>query len=252
MLRKQLSERGIGVRHGFRMRGGEIARIESFSDAVFAFAVTLLVVSLEVPTTFSELLETIKGFPAFAFGFALLFWIWYNQYSFFRMYGLEDGGTIALTGMLLFVVVFFVYPLKFLFAYLVKAFSGQEVQTLLPNGTLEHMILPGQIVPLMVIYGLGYIAIFGVLALMFRHALRKREELELSELEEFDTRYAIRGHVLNALIGALSVGIVLIFGERNAMWSGFVYMLVGPVMALHGSRWGKRRRAFASARSSQS
>ncbi len=32
---------------------------------VFAFAVTLLVVSLEVPHTFSELLTTMRGFLAF-------------------------------------------------------------------------------------------------------------------------------------------------------------------------------------------
>src|SRR5262245_35209848 len=61
---------------GFRWRSHEITRVEGFSDAVLAFAVTLLVVSLEVPQTFHELQESMSGFVAFAIGFALLFWIW--------------------------------------------------------------------------------------------------------------------------------------------------------------------------------
>src|SRR5262249_84666 len=50
----------------FRWRGGEITRLEGFTDAVFAFAVTLLVVSLEVPQTFEEPILAMKGFVAFA------------------------------------------------------------------------------------------------------------------------------------------------------------------------------------------
>ena len=42
-FRERLAEKGVARQDGFRWRGGEISRIEGFSDAVFAFAVTLLV-----------------------------------------------------------------------------------------------------------------------------------------------------------------------------------------------------------------
>lgn len=54
---------GLGVEKEFRWRGGEVSRIEGFSDAVFAFSVTLLVVSLEVPKTFNDLMMTMLGVP---------------------------------------------------------------------------------------------------------------------------------------------------------------------------------------------
>ena len=95
-------------------RTREVSRIEGFSDAVFGFAITLLVVSLEVPKTYHELMQVVRGFPAFAVCFALLFQVWWRHYRFFRNYDLEDGYIVALTGILLFVVLFFVYPLKFM------------------------------------------------------------------------------------------------------------------------------------------
>src|SRR5436305_11041453 len=94
-------------------RGRDVSRIEGFSDAVFGFAVTLLVVALEVPRTSGELLDTMRGFGGFLFTFGILFSIWYRQFIFFRRYGLEDKTTMILNGALLVVVLFFVYPLKF-------------------------------------------------------------------------------------------------------------------------------------------
>ena len=104
MLREQLLKKEIGS-GAFRWRSHEITRIEGLSDAVFGFAITLLVVSLEVPKTFSELLEAMRGFGAFAICFTLLFTVWYNQYKFFRRYGLRDTVTVVLNGALLFVVL---------------------------------------------------------------------------------------------------------------------------------------------------
>src|SRR5690349_8159044 len=104
----------------FRWRGGEIARIEGLSDAVFAFAVTLLVVSLEVPKTFTELAAVMRGFFPFAICFGLLLQVWHEQYRYFRRYNLQDSMSTFLNCVLLFLVLFYVYPLKFLFTYLVS------------------------------------------------------------------------------------------------------------------------------------
>src|SRR5215467_13758285 len=108
----------------FRWRGGEITRLEAFTDAVFAFAVTLLVVSLEVPRTFEELAAAMKGFVAFAICFTILVQVWYFHYKFSRRYGLQTIYTIVLNAALIFVVLFYVYPLKFLFTLAVGSLNG--------------------------------------------------------------------------------------------------------------------------------
>src|SRR2546423_7860907 len=108
----------------FRWRGLEMARIDAFSDVVFGFALTLIVVSLEVPRTFAELMHAMRGFVGFALCFTLLIMVWYEHYKFFKRYALHDVWTIVLNTALLFVVLFYVYPLKFLFSVLVTVFSG--------------------------------------------------------------------------------------------------------------------------------
>src|SRR5437899_11371752 len=128
----------------------EVSRVEGFSDAVFAFAVTLLVVSLEVPRTYHELMLAIRGFPAFAVCFALLFQVWWRHYRFFRNYDLEDGPVIALTGLLLFVVLFYVYPLKFLWSIVFSRVGG-------PHGT-DEVLNPQHAATLFESYGAGVAA----------------------------------------------------------------------------------------------
>src|SRR4029078_3921755 len=93
-------------------RHHEVTRLEGFSDAVFAFALTLLVVSLEAPKTLADLEKLVRGALPFGLMFAMVCWIWYEHNLFFRRYGLQDGWTVFLNCVLLFVVLFYVYPLK--------------------------------------------------------------------------------------------------------------------------------------------
>jgi uncharacterized membrane protein len=73
-----------------------VTRLEGFSDAVFAFSVTLLVVSLEVPKTFEELMAAMRGFVAFGVCFAVLANVWFNHVRFFRRYGLQTPWVVFL------------------------------------------------------------------------------------------------------------------------------------------------------------
>ena len=209
----------------FRYRGREVSRVEAFSDVVFGFALTLIVVSLEVPKSFSELMKVMSGFLGFAICFAMLTWIWYVHHTFFRRYALQDEITIALNTTLLFLVLFYTYPLKFIFSIVTRQITGGM----------------GDAGTLFIIYGLGFAGIFAVFFFLYVHALRQKEELELTALEVHDTWTAMIMYssyigigLLSALLGATLSGFAL-------NWAGWTYFLLGPVSAYIGFKRGSQR-----------
>jgi hypothetical protein len=218
---------------GFRLRGQELSRVEALSDVVFGFALTLLGVSAEVPKTFDQLLVIMREFPAFAICFAILISLWHDHYRFFRRYGLQDRRTIFLNGLLLFIVILYVYPLKFLFSLLVTlSTTTGEPMARMPDGKLVSMISFGQAEWITFIYGLGVAAVYAVLALLYAHAFRLRDALHLNPLEAFETRERIIGNLLRSGLGlAAAVGAVALGGYRGR-WAGYVVFGLIPVVAI--------------------
>jgi len=210
----------------FRQRAHEVSRIEAFSDIVFGFALTLIVVSLEVPKTYEELIEAMRGFPAFALCFAILLWIWHAHYTFYRRYAIHDEFTLVINSFLLFVVLFYVYPLKFIFAGMFEP---------------RHYTAANARV-MFTIYGLGFAAIFGLYTALYHHAYRKRDELELNLVEQHDTVTHVLMFGANVAIGVVSVILANVLPAAFVGIAGFIYFLVGVAAGTIGSMRGSRRR----------
>jgi uncharacterized membrane protein len=222
---------------GFRLRGLNVTRIESFSDGVFAFALTLLVVSLDVPKSFAELKETLNGFIGFGLSFVLLMALWYRHRELFRRYGLDDDATLAWNAALLFLVLFFIYPLKFLVSMMMHDVFGI-------GRDIKHGVSNADGTTLMLVYSGGYLAVYAVFFMMYFHAWRKRAELELDPLEELLTRESLAICAILMSIALLSIAVAWIGGPSCTAIAGLTYFLIGPARAFAGGWFGKRARAM--------
>jgi len=147
------------------------------------------------------------GFIVFGICFSLLAYVWYLHYRFFRRYGLENPWTVTLNCALLFFVLFYIYPLKFLFT---AAFSAQQFSV------SEGRLLYG-------IFGIGYAAVFSVFALLYRHAWRLRAELELTPIETLRTRQSLVDQVVLASFGLISGLLAQVMPPRGIGLAGVVY-----------------------------
>jgi hypothetical protein len=220
----------------FGARSNEHSRLEAFSDAVFAFALTLLVVSLEVPQNYADLMRLMGGFLSFACCFALLVWIWYEHYVFFRRYGLQDGLTIVLNAALLFLVLFYVYPLKFMF----DSMFMQFIPGIRPGGWTRMELW--QLGNASAVYALGFIALFIVFAALYWHAVRRRETLQLTPLDMYDARAFAGHHLVSAGIGAIALAWALLAPLTVVFVSPMWFAMMGPAHYAYGRYTGNRRR----------
>lgn len=217
-------------------RSHDISRLEAFSDAVFAFALTLLVVSLEVPKSYEELMKLMGGFLSFACCFGVLILIWYEHNLFFRRYGLQDPYTVFLNGVLLFVVMFYVYPLKFMFAAGFAKFLPGAGQGVVP-------MTAAQLAHASLIYGLGFVGLFVAFALLYLHAYRKRHDLGLTPLEVFNVRAFTGQQIVSATIGAIVVLIAVCAPRSYASAAPMAFALMWPGHWFYETRIRKKRKA---------
>ncbi|MEE2524838.1 TMEM175 family protein [Hyphobacterium sp. HN65] len=224
----------------FTWRGRDVTRVENLSDIVFALSLTLIVAS-SVPTSFDALIGLWREAIAVAMCFALVLLIWSKHHAFHRRYGLDDGRTIFLNSIVLFLIMIFAYPLKYLALFMVNLFTGyfdtlEAVDNVMPLSRVDQFI---------VIYAMGYAAVFGVFALLYAHALQRADDLGLSAAERIVTRLEVDQGIAAIGVSLIAAVSALALPQNISYLGGSAYFLIGPVM------YWLSRRAYKQADAAQ-
>ena len=185
--------------------GSTAARVDAFTDAAFAFAVSLLVIGGgKAPESFDDLARALYDIPAFAFGFAVISVFWLGHLRWRRLCPHARGSALILTLLLVFVVLIYVQPLRSMAAVTSRALVGQGA------GFAGH--LPA----LFAVYGSGFAAMSAIMAALFQLAA-----------SESDTALASRAAgergiwLILSLTGAASVATSV---TPYGVWAAMVYL----------------------------
>jgi len=214
--------------NGFRIRGGQPTRTDAFVDAAFAFAVTLLVIAIgHVPASVGDLVQALRGVPAFAASFFVIARFWQSHRHWSRRYGIEDDYGTRLSLALVFIVLVYVYPLRMVAELTLAGISGG----VLAESPIQITSI-AELRTLYAVFGIGYTLTATLFLLLHRHALARADALALSASERIRTETLCarwRWVIIVALASTL-LGLVLPMGRGESVpldsAPGLLYILV--------------------------
>jgi transmembrane protein TMEM174 (potassium channel) len=214
---------------GFRLRGMEMTRLETFIDAAFAFAISMLVIAAQqIPDNIQTLLAAFKNVPTFVCSIAVLGIFWRGHWLWSRRYGLEDGASILISWAMIVTILIFIYPLKAIFGAMWYLLSSGEIGQPFSLHTTES-----QARTIFAIYALGLIAISAEILLLNLRAWQLRGPLRLNEWESLVTRGELSGWSIPVSVGIVSLVFALTLPREQIQWSGWVYLSMIILVPLH-------------------
>ena len=220
---------------GFRLRGIAMTRLETFIDAAFAFAITMLVIATQqIPDDIETLLAAFKNVPAFVTSIVVLGIFWRGHWLWSRRYGLEDGVSIFISWAMIVTMLIYIYPVKAIFSSMWFFFSGGRV------GHVFGAHSESQVRALFAIFALGFTAIALEMVLLNLRAWRLREPLRLNARERAMTFNEVTGWSIPVGVGIVSLILALCLPRDQIQWSGWVYFSMAFLVPLHRACFGRK------------
>src|SRR5438270_477319 len=224
---------------GFRLRGMQMTRLETFIDAAFAFAISMLVIAAQqIPDNIQALLAAFKNVPTFVCSIAVLGIYWRGHWLWSRRYGLEDSVSILISWAMIVTMLIFIYPLKAMFGAMWNLLSSGQVGQPFSLHTTES-----QVRTIFAIYALGLIAISAEVLLLYLRAWQLREPLRLNGLEKLITRGELIGWSIPVSVGIVSLLLALTLPAEQIQWSGWIYFSMMILVPLRDHYQRRRLKA---------
>ncbi|PQJ78136.1 TMEM175 family protein [Polaribacter porphyrae] len=192
------------------------SRLEALSDGVFAFAATLMVVNIGADTNITSFKDELPNFISFAVSFFVMMGIWKVHYNFFRRTNYIDNWIIALNMILLFTVLFYIFPVRSLLS---TGFGGQRINI-------------DEFSNIFQLYSIGFSLIFLSFCLMYFRAFKNDKNLKLLFYSRHFFIFIIVG-IISFILAKFQIG--LRYGVP-----GFVYILLGPLCYFHSVKFHKK------------
>jgi uncharacterized membrane protein len=195
-------------------------RLDNFTDAAFAFAVSLLVIGGSgAPADLHALTRALGDIPAFAFGFVVVVLFWFAHVRWRRLRGEGDWRSLFLTLLLVFLVLIYIQPLRAMAAATAIFFTGQ-------GGGFR-----GNVASLFAVYGTGFVLMALTIAALFAEA-RRNGDLDPA------ARAQAKGEVVIWLIlAATGVVSILLSLTRFGPLAAFAYSTLPVTIGLFTKRY---------------
>ncbi len=216
-------------------RGENPSRMDNLTDAVFGIAVTLLIFNLSNPNSLKDLIAFTKTLPAFLVSIGFLIIIWKEHSRFSEIYGLRGPWFVFLNSLFIALVIFYVYPLRFLTLFMTQAIFGTD---------LPVTISPQEIPDIMIYYGFVAFALYFILLWFYHLALKKKEILQLNEYEVMHTKMVRKRMILMCVVPIASI--LLVTGLRGVsiplacFLGGMMYSLYTPAIIFWAKGYEKK------------